>query len=246
MNLCTDSLVLELLEPERVASVTWLSRDPNLSAYAEVARTLPANRGHVEEIVALSPDLVVTDAGTLPLARRLLASLGVPVLALPHANDFATYRDNLTKLAAATGTQARARRLLADWPDVETPPPAHAPRALVYQPNGFAPGTATLMHAVLTAAGYRNAADELGLAFGGFVRLENLLALGPDTVVFSARQADAPSLAERQLEHPALRRFLDPALHADAPSRVHVPERLWTCAGRHTLEAVALLAAARE
>lgn len=241
MNLCTDSMLFELLEPGRIASVTWLSRDPNLSVYAAVAAALPVNHGHVEEILPLEPDLVVTDRSTLPLARRLLASLGVAVLSLGHANTFAEYRTNLLELADATGTRTRAERLLADWPARPAAPGPAAPRALVYQPNGFAPGTATLMHAVLTAAGYRNAAGELGLGFGRFVALESLLVLAPDTIVFSTREAAGPSLAERQLEHPALSGFLE----RGGARRAHVPERLWTCAGRHNLEAVALLAGLR-
>lgn len=241
MNLCTDSMLFELLEPERIVSVTWLSRDPNLSVYAAEARARHANRGHVEEVMALAPDLVVTDRSTLPLARRLLSSLGVTVLALAHANTFAEYRENLVTLADATGTRVRAERLLADWPAHPVRPGPEAPRALVYQPNGFAPGTATLMHAVLNAAGYRNAARELGLGFGSFVALESLLVLAPDTVVFSVREAAGPSLAERQLEHPALSGFLG---RGDV-HQARVPERLWTCAGRHNLEAVALLAERR-
>src|SRR5262249_35041533 len=37
LNMCVDELLLRLAEPRNVASVTWLSRDPNNSNVAELA-----------------------------------------------------------------------------------------------------------------------------------------------------------------------------------------------------------------
>ena len=51
--------LLRLAEPQAIASVTWLSRDPRNANMAALARTVPANHGLVEEVLVLQPDLIV-------------------------------------------------------------------------------------------------------------------------------------------------------------------------------------------
>ncbi|MFJ5370292.1 hypothetical protein ACIPIA_13815, partial [Bosea sp. CER48] len=62
LNMCTDELVLRLAAPERIASVTWLSRDPRNANMGEAARAVGINHGLVEEVLAARPDLVVAGA----------------------------------------------------------------------------------------------------------------------------------------------------------------------------------------
>lgn len=246
MNLCTDSMLFELVDLERIASVSFLSRDPNLSVFSAEAKMIPINRGHAEEIVALEPDLVITDRTTLPFARRLLQKFGIPVMLFDHANDLVEYRGNLERLGAAIGVADRARKIVEriDALTKETPDQGAfvaRPRALVYQPNGFMPGTRTLMSDLMTRAGYRNVAAELDFTFGGFLALESLLFLAPDAVVFSVRQNRQPSLADAQLSHPALRGFLAGGPERKRPLLVKVPENLWTCAGLFNGRAIEIL-----
>jgi len=241
LNLCTDSMLFELVDDERIASVTLLARDPNVSYFHARAARLHANQGAVEQILATEPDLVITDSNLAPLTTHLLRRLGVPLLEFDHANDFDTYAANLTRLAAAIGSTARAAVILADMAQALAQTQygalAHdAPRAVIYQPNGYIPGTATLMHEILERAGLRDIAAELGLTHGGFVSLERLLVSAPAVLVFSARQSTAPSLGEQLLHHPALQ--TSERQHVAA----HVEENLWTCAGRFNLAAIRELA----
>ena len=246
MNLCTDSMLFELVRPDRIVSVTYLSRDPNLSYFHADAAKLPTNRGHVEEIISLDPELVITDSTTLPFARRLLENLGIRVMTFEHANNLNEYRTNLRRLAAAVGATVRANAIIEQMEsDYATPIESTTVRALLYQPNGFAPGTATLMSEIMTRAGYFNLAGELGFEFGGFIALESILTLAPDALIFNARESAQPSLAEAQLSHPALRRYLFEAPNTERPAHVSVPENLWTCAGSFNQRAIDLLRSAR-
>ena len=45
MNLCTDALVLSLLPPERIVSVTYLSRSSSNSALSSLAHKVGVNYG---------------------------------------------------------------------------------------------------------------------------------------------------------------------------------------------------------
>ncbi len=239
-------MLFELVSMDRIASVTYLSRDPNLSFFYAQAAQLPTNRGHVEEIIVLAPDLVVADSTTLPFARRLLENLGVRVMTFEHANNLDEYRMNLRRLAAAVGATVRANAIIDRMKSARATPIESTPvRALLYQPNGFAPGTATLMSEIMARAGYFNLAGELGFEFGGFIALESILTLAPDAVIFSARESAQPSLAEAQLSHPALRRYLFEAPNTERPVHVSVPENLWTCAGSFNQRAIDLLRSAR-
>src|SRR3546814_21060735 len=89
MNVCTDQLVMQIARPERIVSLSFLSRDPQVSAMAAEAAVFPVNHGLAEEILPLRPDLVVagsyTPRPTVPLLRRL----GVPVLALAAETSIA-------------------------------------------------------------------------------------------------------------------------------------------------------------
>lgn len=242
LNLCTDSMLFELVDDARIASVTALSRDPGLSPFHARAAGLPINHGSAEELLAVEPDLVLTGTGGTRLAERLLGALGVPVIDFEHAASLDAYADNLRRLAGVLGVAQRADTILADLDarlDAVARPATPGPRAMVYQPNGYVPGTRTLMHDILARAGYTDLASELGLDFGGFVALERLVAIRPEVVIVSVRDNSAPSLAEQLLEHPALRGS------AAAAYRVLVDENLWTCAGSFSAAAIATLARAR-
>ncbi len=236
---------MELVDDRRIASLTALSRDPALSPFHARAAQLPVNRGHVEEIVVARPDLVITAGRAPPLATRLLERLDVPLLEFEHAETFAAYARNLVRLAGVLGVEQRAHTLLQTlWRTLgaHEPPalPGQAPRAIVYQPNGYTPGTHTLVHRVLRHAGLRDVAGELGLDGGGFVSLERLLLARPDVIVFAGRRDAAASLAEAMLHHPALRALLD---GPQAPRTVTVAAHLWTCAGSYAASAVHRLGA---
>ena len=224
-------------------SVTALSRDANLSHFHARAASRPINHGAVEEIVALAPDLVVTGDNTNALATHLLRRLGIKILSFASANRLADYRLNLRRLAHELNENARAEQLLAQLDTALGAPPQPLLRTLVYQPNGYTPGTDSLMHEILGQAGLRSVAADLGFEYGGYVSLEGLLLTTPDMIVFSERQAQRPSLAETQLDQPALRKLF--ARQSPPTRRTAVPENLWTCAGAFNRQAIIMLREAR-
>ena len=246
LNLCTDSLLFELLDDARIASVTALSRDPNLSFFHARAATLPVNHGAIEEILSPPPDLVITSDNTTAFASHLLTRVGIEVMHLAAANTIDAYRANLHQLAVRLGTESRAASILAklDAALVEQPS-VNVPRwrALVYQPNGFVPGGASLIHDLIIHAGLQDFGGERTLGLGTYLSLEELVLAAPDLLVFSARSIAAPSLAEAQLDHPVMRQLMQ--ANGRPLRRRSVPENLWTCAGAHNGAAVRRLRAAR-
>ncbi|MGE0154737.1 MAG: ABC transporter substrate-binding protein [Reyranellaceae bacterium] len=242
INLCTDQLVLELADRERIVSVSVLASDPEFSAVADKARGLPANRGLAEEIVRLRPDLVLAHKYASRQAVAMLQRLGVRVVEIDLPQDLEAVEAQILAIAAAVGAEARGRAMVQDIRRrLAALPPAAEPRptAAIYEPSGYAFGADSLGDAILNAAGYDNLAAKLGI--GGYARLglETLLAAPPDILVVDDTAVDRRSMAQEFLDHPALRRRF-----ADG-RRVAVPRRLWICGGPSVVEAAALLAQAR-
>jgi ABC-type hemin transport system substrate-binding protein len=109
MNMCTDELLLDLVPAERIASVTYLSRQPSNSYLWPAAAHVPINHGLTEEVLAEDPDLVLAGTYTTPPARLLLKKIGVPLMEILPANSFAEIRDVTRMVARAVGEPARRR-----------------------------------------------------------------------------------------------------------------------------------------
>src|SRR4051812_32856250 len=82
LNMCVDELVLRLAEPQNVASVTWLSRDPKNSNVADLGAGIAVNHGLAEEIIPLHPDLIIAGIYTARTAGAMLRRAGIPVLGI--------------------------------------------------------------------------------------------------------------------------------------------------------------------
>ena len=85
LNLCTDQVLVDLVEVRRIAALSFLARDANLSAISARARTIHQVRGAAEEVLSLDPDLVLAGTYTTPATVDLLRRLGRNVTVLPIA-----------------------------------------------------------------------------------------------------------------------------------------------------------------
>jgi iron complex transport system substrate-binding protein len=250
INLCADQLAVQLLQPERIAALSSLARDRNLSYVADAARSFPLVGESAEEVLAQKPDLVLAGSIGAKPTVELLRRFGVEVYELGLAGNFDEIRAQIRDLGWRLGVDDRAQSVIAsmdqqlkssketagrkptDWAT------GNASSAAFLLPNGYSAGGETLNDAILHAAGFSNHAATLGLRGYGVLPLELIVSSPPDLLVIDAG-AEAPSQASRLLEHPALESRLP------ATSRVALASRFTICAGPQTAEAVALLAARR-
>lgn len=246
INLCTDSMLLELADTEQIVSLTTLARDQDLSYFAERAKAYPVNHGQAEEILLSAPDLILAARYSATTTTALLERLGYRVVYFDPIEDLAGFRRSFTTLAQILGHPERATRLLATM-DARLqaasakPRAAVALRALFYQPNGYAPGRSTLVDDVMDAAHLTNLLDEIGPRDGGFMSLETLLISAPNLLITSQTYQHYPALANELVKHPALTASMRPG-RSLVP--VNLPERLWTCGGTYFAEAVERLVSA--
>jgi iron complex transport system substrate-binding protein len=246
LNLCTDLILLDLVPRDRIAALSWLAADRDVSPIADDISGIRLVRGHAEEVLSLAPDLVLASPFSATPTVDLLRRLGYVIDVVPFAEDFAGIRSAIRQVAAAVGNTARGEAVVAKFdasltnaarPTTDAGPP---PQALVYQVNGLVSGGGSLIDAALRAAGLSNQASHPGprLAAGGRLALEQLVANPPDLLVLAQAPTTYATVVSDNLRHPAVR-----AVMTSRPSVV-LPMPLWLCGSPRISKAIDLLRAA--
>ena len=175
LSMCTDDLLLELLPPERIASVSYYSRDRSNSYQWPQAAKVRINWGTVEEVLAEKPDLVLAGTYTTPAARSLLKKLRWPLLEVPPAADFDEIRAVTRLVAHALRRDAVGESLIAKMDstlqELAASKPPQIIRVAAWGEGRSIPGKGTLFDAILTAAGGVSATEPGDGAGGGFMAL---------------------------------------------------------------------------
>ncbi|WP_075595392.1 ABC transporter substrate-binding protein [Novacetimonas hansenii] len=242
LNLCTDQLLLLLAAPGQVVGITPLARDCWNAVLCAQAARVPVMRPTSENVVAAHPDVVLGGVYTATLAMQAARESGAKVITLPPAKSLTDIASQIMIVASAIGVPERGRELagafalrLASFPSGRS---ATDPTAAVYAANGFVTHAGSLPDDVLAHAGLRNYATVMGHEGSSRFPMEVLIAHPPDLLVLD-RSGRGRSLAQSMLDHPALRQAFSGAHHLDLPAR------LWLCGLPQTLDAVAMLRAAR-
>ena len=245
LNLCTDQLLLQLVEPQRIAAVSRLAHDPGLSVLEPQARALPAVRGDTEEVLLLKPDLVLVGRYTARYTTQMLRSLGIPVLEVPLASSLAEVQQQITLVADAVGESAKGRALVQALQQRQLELQQAAQQQSVPWPvaaerswQGYSTGTGTLMNELIELAGYRNAGVEAGLTGYGYLPLERLVATHPDLMLTPDYASDMPSVVPRDQLHPALQHT--------ALDSLTMQTRTTICGGLWSLDTAARMALQRQ
>jgi len=238
LNKCTDQLLVRLVEPSRIASVSPIGTD-ELSFLADELRALPANAGRGESILLTNADLVLAGPFESHLRRDLLARAGFEVMVVGLWTSLADGRAQVRALAARLGAEARGEALIGALDDALARSRAIAPprTALVLQRRGYTPGDSSFLDEVLRHTGLVPHSARLGLPHGGTVSLERLLADPPDYLVMAESDRRAVDQGSALLWHPALSAAVPPE------RRLYLPDPLTLCGGPATPLLIEVLAA---
>ncbi len=213
LNLCTDQLLMMLVEPERIAAVTFLARDPASSVMVGIAQKLPITWGKAEEVLLLKPDLVLAGSYTSRATVSLLKKLKYRVVVIPPATGIADIVRNIRTIGKAVGEEKKAEKLvlrlgkqLARYgSDDKANAKAKRPLAALYFANGYSAGTNTLADSVVRKSGFATPGEKLPFSGTQKVSLEQLLLARPDAIVVGQRSYAGTALAYELFRHPVLR-----------------------------------------
>jgi iron complex transport system substrate-binding protein len=178
-------------------------------------------------VLRLHADLILAGPYGAQATVALLASERLPVHRISLPRSFAAIRAQTLRLAGLLGVPERGAALVSAMTATlaAVRPPRHPVTAIAWEPRGFTDGPATLMGAILRAAGLTN------LSHGDRLGLEALMRLRPDLLVVQ-QAPNFPSLATDLLTSPVL----------GSIPRLALPPPLTLCAGPFTARAVAMLA----
>ena len=242
INMCTDELLLRLADPDRIASVTWLSQDASNGNMAAAAAQIPANHGLAEEVLAFQPDLVLAGKYTTRSTVQLLRRTGVKVIEFGVPETLEAVREHIREFAAAIDERERGDAMIAEMDArlAELKSEAHSPTlsALVLRPNGYTVSKGSLVDELMQRAGLDNIAAHLGIDNYLQIPLEAVVLQKAQVLILNGDRERAPALATETLHHPIVREL------GERLKVVFMPSRLWTCAGPAVVDAVRLLISA--
>ncbi len=245
LSLCTDQVLLMLVEPERIAAVSNLAADPVYSYMWQQATDIPAHAGLAEEIIPLQPDLIIGSIYSTGSTKQMLEHLGHPVISIGSPTTIEEVRTFTRQLGEAVGEPERAEQVITDMEhDIRRAEQLVAGKpeqlAISYGPNGFTAGTHTLKNEILAAAGYRNLASELGIDYYGNLSLEQLVIADPDAVIIDEAIPNQDSVTQSFVTHPVLQRL------ARGKEQPTMPSSYWLCPGPIAGAAILRLAEQRQ
>ena len=239
LNKCADQLLVTLVDPSRIASVSPIATD-EFSFLADRLKNLPANSGRGESILLSNADLVLAGPFESHVRRHLLARQGFEVVVLNVWTRIAEGKEQIRALSRRLGAEPEGERLIEaiDAALARSRGIAPAPRSvLVLHRRGYTPGDTTLLDELLRHIGLIPYSDRLGLPHGGMVPLEKLVADPPDYVLMSESDRRGVDQGSALLWHPALLAAVPPE------RRLFVPANLTICGGPSTPHAIDALAA---
>ncbi len=209
MNLCLDSILVELVPREHILALSQYSRDPWRSTIADVAAKLPYTNETAEEVVALQPDLVLASRHSAIATRNALKRVGVrfELFGVPQSIEDSV--EQIRRLASLLHRQREGEALIARIQDaIQHSRPAPGERVLsaaIYQPGGLTTGANTVVGELMRIAGLENVAARYGVTSYRPLSLELLVSQPPDVLLVGDTTYGSPSHAERLVHHRALR-----------------------------------------
>src|SRR5207248_5382135 len=136
---------------------------------------------------------------------------GINLIELPVPRSLGEVREQIREMGQIAGHPERAAAEIAKL-DAAIAGARQAAanrhfRVLPLSRRGWVPGRDSFVGALLAEAGLVSAAGELGITFGGFVSMEEIIRLKPDFLVVSDAGERAEADGRAFLLHPALERF---------------------------------------
>lgn len=185
----TDELLLALADPDQIAALSHIAKDPQFSPVAAEAARFPAIRdSDAESVLRFRPDLVLAASFTRPETLALLRRAGVRLVVLDRFDSLEDVYASLRTLGSELGQAARAEALIARCRtrlrDLAAQLAGVRPvRVLSVGIYPFTAGAGTTFQDLCEHSGALNVAAEAGLKGHAPTPAERLLVWNPEVLV---------------------------------------------------------------
>lgn len=185
-----DRLLVELCEPDRIVAFTEYGAEHSPLGYQYAGKALLKSESDVEKILALKPDLFITNSFGTPAKMARLREAGVEVFDLGEAHGLDSLVQDARSVGKLVGHAERGERYAQQFTRrferVAAIIPANGRRTAIYLSvygnQLFGGGIGSSYHDVLVHAGLLDAA---AMRFGAWPKYspEQLLELDPEVIV---------------------------------------------------------------
>ncbi|MEN6568184.1 MAG: ABC transporter substrate-binding protein [Veillonellales bacterium] len=193
INIAIDEIVLGMVQPERVAAVSYLADDPGISTIADKAGRVPVKMrdSNAEMILSLQPDLVIVPDWSRGDLIQTLRELGLPVFVCKGPASVLEVKQAIREISQAIGEEeagadilSRMDGELADIADdvARIPPERRKSVVLISQMNDYG-GKGTLFDDICGYAGVINGAAAAGLGKNDGLTKECIVKANPDLIL---------------------------------------------------------------
>ena len=213
LSSASDTILLGLVEPDRLVGINTLSTYEEYSLEAKRAKLVkPAMSSYpLEKIIALEPDLVIAPDYTSSDVIAGLRHMGIPTVVVPTPSTVEEVIHNITDIAHVVGEDEKGqlytqkiRRELDEMKRLGASIPVEQRKSVLFvsSMDGYT-GTGSLFDDMCKYMSIYNAPDLLGLPprtpFGD----ERVIAMEPDYIFIPSYKGMDKTLASRYLDNPA-------------------------------------------
>ena len=196
-----DTMLLGVVEPDRLVACFTADKDPAISYISEeiknISLTMPLNGLSMEILTQAAPDLIVASSYTKPKELELWRNLGYPVIQIDGPKSLNQVKQDIEIIAAAAGEKERGEKVIAEMDrqlaEIDTVLGQRTepqPKALLVSQMTSYGGPGSMYHELLTRARIRNAIGEVGVSNGQLLAGELIVKSDPDFFIVSS---DRPS-----------------------------------------------------
>ena len=212
LSSASDTILLGLVEPDRLVGINTLSTYEEYSLEAKRAKLVkPVMSSYpLEKVIALDPDLVIAPDYTSADVIEGLRHMGIPTVVVPTGTTVESVIKNVTDVAHIVGEdekgqfyEQKIRRELAEMKRLsESIAPEERKSVLFVSSMDGYTGTDSLFDDMCKYMSIYNAPNLLGLPprtpFGD----ERVLAMDPDYIFIPSYKGMDKNLASRYLDNP--------------------------------------------
>jgi iron complex transport system substrate-binding protein len=222
VNQCVEQMIASFAA-EKLVSVTWLSHRSHAPLH-ELLWQIPANHAEIEEVLSISPDVVIGGEYGAAGLQALLQKFGIAWRQMPLHQSVEMYYSNWSLLGKWLQREQQSTEIISE---IQTTLAALSEQlkplnvnAVVVNPNGWVAGSGNFQHAVLEAAGLHNIVAAKGIRGWAQLSLEQLVVWQPDMIIIASAGYAGRSKATDWQRHPVLAAYISryPLLVVDAES----------------------------
>ncbi|PPR79667.1 MAG: Vitamin B12-binding protein [Alphaproteobacteria bacterium MarineAlpha2_Bin1] len=210
INLCTDQYLYLIANKNQITSLSYMSKDKNISFISDKILDIKLNNGRAEEIIRQDPDIIFAGLGSSIATVSLLQKLNYKVVNISDAKNFKQIKEQVYLIAKLLHREKKGLELVNKIDNeikkfFNYSKRKENKKVIIISPNGYVTGEDTLVGGILKEIGYTNVTSNLNISSYGRISLEQILYSDPEVVIIEDSYSDSVSLSQEFLNHSVIK-----------------------------------------